>query len=111
MRLSLKPPAWMMALAMRYVPFADAVSHDLPLGRLLRLSLFQAAIGITLALLVGTLNRVMIVELGCPPGGWPCRWRCPWSLRPGVRSLDTAATPIHRLWGCAGCRISGLAAC
>jgi BCD family chlorophyll transporter-like MFS transporter len=56
----------MMALAMRYVPFADAVSHDLPLGRLLRLSLFQAAIGITLALLVGTLNRVMIVELGVP---------------------------------------------
>ena len=66
MRLSLKPPAWMMALASRYVPFADAVSHDLPLGRLLRLSLFQAAIGITLALLVGTLNRVMIVELGVP---------------------------------------------
>ncbi len=66
MRLSLKPPAWMLALASRYVPFADAVSHDLPLGRLLRLSLFQAAIGITLALLVGTLNRVMIVELGVP---------------------------------------------
>lgn len=66
MRLSLKPPAWLLALASRYVPFADAVSHDLPLGRLLRLSLFQAAIGITLALLVGTLNRVMIVELGVP---------------------------------------------
>ena len=66
MRLKLRPPAWLLAWASRYVPFADAVSHDLPLGRLLRLSLFQAAIGITLALLVGTLNRVMIVELGVP---------------------------------------------
>ena len=66
MHLRLRPPAWLLALASRYVPFADAVSHELPLGRLLRLSLFQAAIGITLALLVGTLNRVMIVELGVP---------------------------------------------
>lgn len=66
MRLMPRAPAWLLALASRYVPFADAVSHELPLGRLLRLSLFQAAIGITLALLVGTLNRVMIVELGVP---------------------------------------------
>lgn len=54
------------AFALRYVPFADAASHDLPLSRLLRLSLFQTAIGMTMALLVGTLNRVMIVELGVP---------------------------------------------
>ena len=98
MRLSLKPPAWMMALASRYVPFADAVSHDLPLGRLLRLSLFQAAIGITLALLVGTLNRVMIVELGVP--AW---WVAlsvalplvfaPWRALIGYRS-DTHPSPL-----------------
>jgi len=62
----LKPPAWVMALAYRYMPFADAASSQLPLARLLRLSLFQAAIGMTTALLVGTLNRVMIVELGVP---------------------------------------------
>ncbi len=62
----LRPPAWVLALAARYVPFADAASPDLPLGRLMRLSLFQAAIGIATALLVGTLNRVMIVELGVP---------------------------------------------
>jgi MFS transporter, BCD family, chlorophyll transporter len=48
------------------VPFADAASADLPLARLLRLSLFQLSIGMTMALLVGTLNRVMIVELGVP---------------------------------------------
>ena len=66
MRMRPRAPAWLLALAQRYVPFADAVSLELPLGRLLRLSLFQAAIGLTLALLVGTLNRVMIVELGVP---------------------------------------------
>jgi BCD family chlorophyll transporter-like MFS transporter len=32
--------------------------------RLLRLSLFQVSVGMTLVLLIGTLNRVMIVELG-----------------------------------------------
>lgn len=59
-------PAWAMKLTQRYVPFADAASAELPLGRLLRLSLFQLSIGMTMALLVGTLNRVMIVELGVP---------------------------------------------
>lgn len=59
-------PAWAVKLTQRYVPFADAASSELPLGRLLRLSLFQLSIGMTLALLVGTLNRVMIVELGVP---------------------------------------------
>jgi MFS transporter, BCD family, chlorophyll transporter len=53
-------------ITQRYVPFADAASSELPLGRLLRLSLFQLSIGMTMALLVGTLNRVMIVELGVP---------------------------------------------
>jgi MFS transporter, BCD family, chlorophyll transporter len=48
----------------RFLPFADAATHDLPLGRLLRLSLFQVTVGMATSLLVGTLNRVMIVELG-----------------------------------------------
>jgi BCD family chlorophyll transporter-like MFS transporter len=47
----------------RTVPFADAASPDLPLPRLLRLSLFQVSVGLATALMVGTLNRVMIVEL------------------------------------------------
>ena len=46
------------------LPFADAATKELPLGRLLRLSLFQVSVGMALALLNGTLNRVMIVELG-----------------------------------------------
>ena len=53
-------------LGPRYLPFADAASDDLPLSRLLRLSLFQASAGMALVLLVGTLNRVMIVELHVP---------------------------------------------
>jgi BCD family chlorophyll transporter-like MFS transporter len=50
----------------RFLPFADAVSDELPLGRLLRLSLFQLSVGMAAVLLTGTLNRVMIVELSVP---------------------------------------------
>ena len=50
----------------RFLPFADAATTELPLGRLLRLSLFQISVGMALVLLNGTLNRVMIVELGVP---------------------------------------------
>jgi BCD family chlorophyll transporter-like MFS transporter len=53
-------------LGTAYLPFADAASAELPLGRLLRLSLFQVSVGMALVLLVGTLNRVMIVELHVP---------------------------------------------
>jgi len=48
----------------RFLPFADVATPDLPLGRLLRLSLFQVSVGMATSLLVGTLNRVMIVEMG-----------------------------------------------
>ncbi|MDJ0823727.1 MAG: PucC family protein [Paracoccaceae bacterium] len=47
----------------RYLPFADVATEDVPLSRLLRLSLFQITVGMALVLLMGTLNRVMIVEL------------------------------------------------
>ncbi|MEM1186919.1 MAG: PucC family protein [Pseudomonadota bacterium] len=50
----------------RSMPFADVATPDLPLSRLLRLSLFQISVGMVLVLLVGTLNRVMIVELSVP---------------------------------------------
>ncbi len=53
-----------MAVGSRFLPFADAATADLPLSRLLRLSLFQVTVGMAIALMVGTLNRVMIVELG-----------------------------------------------
>jgi BCD family chlorophyll transporter-like MFS transporter len=54
------------SLGPRYLPFADAATEDLPLGRLMRLSMFQWSIGMAAVLLTGTLNRVMIVELGVP---------------------------------------------
>lgn len=51
-------------LSVSLLPFSDAVSDDLPLGQLLRLSLFQVSVGMAAVMLLGTLNRVMIVELG-----------------------------------------------
>lgn len=50
----------------RFLPFADAASEGLPQGQLLRLSLFQISVGMAQVMLLGTLNRVMIVELGVP---------------------------------------------
>jgi MFS transporter, BCD family, chlorophyll transporter len=55
-------------VATRWLPFADAATAELPLPRLLRLALFQVCVGAATALMVGTLNRVMIVELGV--GAW-----------------------------------------
>ena len=52
------------ALTLRSLPFADAISDDLPLGQLMRMSLFQVSVGMAAVMLLGTLNRVMIVELG-----------------------------------------------
>lgn len=48
------------------LPFADVATKELPLRRLLRLSLFQFSVGMAAVLLTGTLNRVMIAELGVP---------------------------------------------
>lgn len=52
------------ALTLRALPFSDAISPQLPLNQLLRLSLFQVSVGMASVMLLGTLNRVMIVELG-----------------------------------------------
>jgi MFS transporter, BCD family, chlorophyll transporter len=56
----------LMRIGPSILPFADAGSAELPLPRLLRLSLFQVTVGMAAVLLIGTLNRVMIVELGVP---------------------------------------------
>ncbi|MDW4499401.1 PucC family protein [Sulfitobacter sp. D35] len=53
-------------LSVRYLPFSDAASEGLPAGQLLRLSLFQVSVGMATVMLLGTLNRVMIVELSVP---------------------------------------------
>jgi BCD family chlorophyll transporter-like MFS transporter len=66
MRLGEKLARRWMRIGTEFLPFADAASAELPLGRLLRLSLFQVSVGIAMVLLIGTLNRVLIVELGVP---------------------------------------------
>lgn len=55
-----------LKLSPRFLPFADAATAELPLHRLLRLSLFQVSVAMAFVLLNGTLNRVMILELGVP---------------------------------------------
>ena len=61
---ALKTGSFWNRVGTRFLPFADAATDDLPLGRILRLSLFQVSVGMAAVLLTGTLNRVMIVELG-----------------------------------------------
>ncbi|MEI6486584.1 MAG: BCD family MFS transporter [Sphingomonadales bacterium] len=55
-----------MTWGSKFLPFADVANDSVPLSQLLRLSLIQVSVGMSLVLLVGTLNRVMIVELGVP---------------------------------------------
>jgi BCD family chlorophyll transporter-like MFS transporter len=50
----------------KWLPFADAATDELPMSRILRLGMFQFAVGMAAALMTGTLNRVMIVELHVP---------------------------------------------
>jgi BCD family chlorophyll transporter-like MFS transporter len=64
--ISLRMTAMWQRVGTRFLPFADAASAELPLSRLLRLSLFQISVAMAGVLLTGTLNRVMIVELHVP---------------------------------------------
>jgi len=61
---ALKGSGLWLRIGTRFLPFADAATEELPLPRLLRLSLFQVSVGLAMVLLNATLNRVMIVELG-----------------------------------------------
>ena len=65
-RLNAKLASKWSSIGPGFLPFADAATADMPLSRLLRLSLFQVTVGMAAVLLIGTLNRVMIVELGVP---------------------------------------------
>ncbi|MDX5414242.1 MAG: PucC family protein [Rhodobacterales bacterium] len=56
-------PRFLTRLTAGLLPFADAARADLPMSQLLRLSLFQVSVGMASVMLLGTLNRVMIVEL------------------------------------------------
>lgn len=79
----------------RFLPFADAASPDLPLPRLLRLSLFQVSVGMALVLLIGTLNRVMIVELGVSAGLVAVMVSLPLLFAP-FRALIGFKSDVHR---------------
>ncbi len=84
-----------LALGPRYMPFADIATPDLPLGRLLRLSLFQVSVGMAMVLLVGTLNRVMIVELQVPASLVGVMLALPLVFAP-FRALIGFNSDIHR---------------
>jgi BCD family chlorophyll transporter-like MFS transporter len=76
------------AIGPRYLPFADVATAEVPLSRLLRLSLFQMTVGMALVLMVGTLNRVMIVELQVPA-----------TLVAGMLALPLVFAPFRALIG------------
>lgn len=70
------------------LPFADAASPGLPLPRLVRLGLFQVSCGMAQALMVGALNRVMIVELAVPA-----------TVVALVVAMPMLASPLRALFG------------
>ncbi|QLF68493.1 BCD family MFS transporter [Peteryoungia desertarenae] len=78
---------WQM-MGSRFMPFADAATVDMPLSRLLRLALFQVSAGCVLVLLTGTLNRVLIVELGVSV-----------ALVSAVVAIPVLAAPLRLLFG------------
>ncbi len=84
-----------LSLGPRFLPFADAATPELPMGRLLRLSLFQVTVGMAVVLLIGTLNRVMIVELGVPSWIVACMLALPLLFAP-VRALIGFRSDHHR---------------
>jgi len=78
----------LLQLGPQVLPFADAATPELPLPRLLRLSLFQVTVGMAAVLLIGTLNRVMIVELAVP--SW---------IVAGMLALPLLFAPLRALIG------------
>ncbi len=101
-----------------FLPFADAASKDLPLSRILRLSLFQVSVGMAIVLLTGTLNRVMIVELYVPAWIVATVVSLPLLIAPfrafiGYKSdtrrsyLGVRRVPLHLVWIAAAIRWLG----
>jgi BCD family chlorophyll transporter-like MFS transporter len=63
MKFWINKQSWQQ-ISIKFLPFADVATADLPLSRLVRLSLFQVTVGMAATLLIGTLNRVLIIEMG-----------------------------------------------
>jgi MFS transporter, BCD family, chlorophyll transporter len=89
------PKSAIKGLTLRWLPFADAASEGLPLGQLLRLSLFQISVGMATVLLLGTLNRVMIVELSVAASVVACMIALPVLVAP-FRALLGFRSDTHR---------------
>lgn len=83
-----KRPPLLKTLSLRALPFADAASPDFPLRELLRLALFQVSVGMAAVMLLGTLNRVMIVELSIPA-----------MLVASMIALPVLVAPLRALFG------------
>ncbi len=79
----------------RWMPFADAATDEMPLFRLLRLSLFQVSVGMAAVLLSGTLNRVMVVELSQPAWAVSLMVAIPLLLAP-LRALIGFRSDYHK---------------
>ena len=79
----------------RWLPFADAASIELSMPRLLRLALFQVSVAISVVLLTGTLNRIMVVELAQPAWLVSLMVAIPLLLAP-VRTLIGYRSDHHR---------------
>jgi BCD family chlorophyll transporter-like MFS transporter len=94
-RFSRKAMQTWVGMGTNFLPFADAATEDLPLSRLLRLSLFQVTVGMALTLLVGTLNRVMIVELNVPASVVSVMIALPLLFAP-FRALIGFKSDVHR---------------
>lgn len=116
--MSRSPVQALSAAILARLPFADAASATLPLPRLLRLGLFQVSVAMALTLMAGTLNRVMIVELGVSAGLVAVMFAIPLLLAP-ARALIGLRSDTHRsafgwrrvpyLWNGTLLQFSGLA--
>ncbi|MFP4647839.1 MAG: BCD family MFS transporter [Halorhodospira sp.] len=58
--------SWSHRIRQLAMPFANVGTKELPMGQILRLSLFQVTVGMMYVMFTGTLNRVMIYELEIP---------------------------------------------
>lgn len=84
-------------LSASWMPFADAASEGLTLPQLLRLGLFQVSVGMATVLLLGTLNRVMIVELSVPASVVAIMIALPVVSAP-FRAMLGHKSDTHRSW-------------
>ena len=66
-RFSQKAMRFWVEMCPRFLPFADAATPELPLSSLLRLSLIQVSVGMSLVLIIAEAGTLMI-------GVWPTPW-------------------------------------